>query len=285
MNRMILRIIFYCFVGIGVLSACTRLETFQHAEVKGNEFQKALVGYYRDFAAQEAKQYDWVSSQHFINKGMLLVYGNDVLPEEISEWDIPHSMISEFTIAREQLMKLVNHPTLQKTSPQLLAKAIFSFDCWLEQQEENWQAEDIEACREGLFSAMHELSVSIEKPKAKAEAPSKEKNLTYRLFFKLNSAAITPEMQHVIQNIIKDIRATSFNEVVLNGYTDRAGSEEYNLELSKKRALAVKGKLIEGGVSETLISVFAFGEEDNATLTEDGIIEPSNRRVEIYITD
>jgi hypothetical protein len=64
---------------------------------------------------------------------------------------------------------------------------------------------------------------------------------------------------------------------------DRVGSEQYNLDLSQRRARFVVGALKQAGISEQLLKYFAFGESDPAVPTEDGVAEPRNRRVEIFI--
>ncbi|MEC4175039.1 OmpA family protein [Adlercreutzia sp. R21] len=64
-------------------------------------------------------------------------------------------------------------------------------------------------------------------------------------------------------------------QITVNGYTDTAGNEEYNLELSKQRANTVKALLVDAGVSEGRITAVGMGESD--TYQDDA----QNRRVEI----
>ena len=70
-------------------------------------------------------------------------------------------------------------------------------------------------------------------------------------------------------------------KLLLLGYTDNAGSPEYNKDLSRRRADAVKRSLTALNVPDSRIAVAGFGEEkpiaDNAT--EEG--RAQNRRVEI----
>ncbi|MGD1439455.1 OmpA family protein, partial [Vibrio harveyi] len=72
-------------------------------------------------------------------------------------------------------------------------------------------------------------------------------------------------------------------QVVIEGYTDSVGSEEYNQKLSSRRAKAVAQYFIEQGVEPSNISTVGKGEEspiaDNTTV--DG--RAMNRRIEISI--
>ena len=76
-------------------------------------------------------------------------------------------------------------------------------------------------------------------------------------------------------------------DVDITGHTDRLGSEAYNLELSKRRAEAVKGYLVDKGVESRRLRAVARGEsspvvrcddKDKAALIK--CLEP-NRRVEV----
>ena len=68
--------------------------------------------------------------------------------------------------------------------------------------------------------------------------------------------------------------------VMVQGHASEDGSEEYNLELSRKRAEAVKAKLVEMGIDAARLEVEALGEQqpigDNST-TEGRV---KSRRVE-----
>ncbi|MCI7222667.1 OmpA family protein, partial [Fusobacterium sp.] len=76
----------------------------------------------------------------------------------------------------------------------------------------------------------------------------------------------------------KDIR------IKIDGYTDFIGSEGYNLELSVKRARAIKNYLVSKGAIDNNISIEGYGEQNpNATnTTEEG--RAKNRRVEFIIS-
>jgi outer membrane protein OmpA-like peptidoglycan-associated protein len=73
--------------------------------------------------------------------------------------------------------------------------------------------------------------------------------------------------------------------VTVEGYTDSVGTEDYNLQLSQRRADAVKAYLMNGGIMADRITTSGRGEDspvgDNATASG----RQQNRRVEIVITN
>ncbi len=84
-----------------------------------------------------------------------------------------------------------------------------------------------------------------------------------------------------LQQAIADLRERKPDRVIVGGHADRAGTEAYNDDLSKRRADNIAKRLIVGGVEASSVTIEAFGETQPAVPTADGVREPANRRVEI----
>ncbi len=84
-----------------------------------------------------------------------------------------------------------------------------------------------------------------------------------------------------LQEAIADLRERKPDRVMVGGHADRAGTEAYNDDLSKRRADNIAKRLIAGGVEASSVTIEAFGETQPAVPTDDGVREPANRRVEI----
>ena len=69
----------------------------------------------------------------------------------------------------------------------------------------------------------------------------------------------------------------------MEGYTDSKGSDTYNMDLSKRRANAVKNLLVQRGVAENRIEVVGFGETMPVATNDTEAGRQKNRRVKIKI--
>jgi len=96
-----------------------------------------------------------------------------------------------------------------------------------------------------------------------------------------------------IATIAARLRAHPFSHVEVRGYTDRLGGDAYNLQLSIRRANAVKAVLVRNGVPALKIRANGLGSQDSITqcgrATNVALVRclQRDRRVEIvtYIDD
>jgi len=100
--------------------------------------------------------------------------------------------------------------------------------------------------------------------------------------FATNSAQILPESGTVLTQIARLLREDPKLELVVEGHTDNVGGGEFNLDLSRRRAEAVKRWLADReGIGEVRLATVGYGltrpVADNGT--EDG--RAQNRRVEL----
>ncbi|HEX3972284.1 MAG TPA: OmpA family protein [Stellaceae bacterium] len=114
-------------------------------------------------------------------------------------------------------------------------------------------------------------------PPPAAVAPRQQ---MFIVFFEFDKSALTTDGKKVV-----DAAAAAFKSgksgVAIAGYTDLAGTQQYNLALSKRRADVVKSALVRDGVSAAAINESWHGKENPRVPTADGVREPQNRRVEI----
>jgi len=120
-------------------------------------------------------------------------------------------------------------------------------------------------------------------PVAQPAPPPPPAPHTFIVFFNFDQATLTPEALQVIQNASDAFRQTGSASVQIAGYTDLAGTQRYNLGLSKRRADAVHGQLVHDGIPDSVIHESWHGKENPRVPTPDGVREPQNRRVEILL--
>ena len=112
---------------------------------------------------------------------------------------------------------------------------------------------------------------------------------TLILYFGFDEDGLTPRTQRQLDIVAGLLKIDPNKKLTLSGHTDALGTDEYNDDLSGKRAGAVEKYLLGVGVPEAQIIALAEGEAKprlpNATV--DGEDNPAgrraNRRTEIYL--
>ena len=266
--------------GAVVLSSCVNLAKLKDESFKPSDFDRELAREYLEFSDSEARQYDWIDSDFFARKGIKSIDGKDPQPELPSDWRTPDDKLAELIQARQVLMQALT-PENKINKPVRLARAQKFYDCWIEQQEENWQPDHIAACRDKFIDAMAALGENID---AKQVPYSIVEQAT--VYFAFDSAKLDAESNEIIDGIVLVLNKLDSYKITLGGHTDTSGSNAYNKRLAKSRADIVKGNLInKHGVAADRIVENAFGESRLKVATEDGVKERKNRRVEIYVIE
>lgn len=263
---------------------------------QGTPFQSVLALKYLEFASAEEKEYDWWDSMYFADKGLMAAYGKDVAPEDLATRDIAEDKRPDLEAARSALIAQLTAENLEK-KPQVAGEAQFYFDCWVEQQEEAWQVEDIDYCRDNFEERLAILQQPPE-PEPVAEAPPEAAPQTapeqpevpivssYLVYFGWSRVVLDTKAIATINDVVEELNTMEPPyTVTINGHTDTSGGTAYNLTLSKTRAENVRRALIARGIDSRAISVYGFGETDPAVPTPDNVQEPANRRVEIFLDD
>lgn len=101
--------------------------------------------------------------------------------------------------------------------------------------------------------------------------------------FDFNSAAVKPGLYSEIDKIGQALNRYPRTVSRVEGHTDSIGSEAYNIDLSQRRAAAVKDILVQSGVSHMRVESAGFGESRPVASNETEAGRLQNRRVEIKI--
>lgn len=280
------------------LSACMGydIEAVRHLEPEtGDSFTQTLAEDYRRFALFEADEmYDWIDAGHFANKGLQAGSGTEVEPERLDDWRLPAESLPQLQEARAVLVTALGDRSAADEAARLVARAQVNFDCWVEQQEENHQWDDIAACRDGFYNDLSRLSAFLDSqaeaattPAALPERPAGEGTEGGAPFavalFAFDSSALDDTADTLAAAVADKAERLPDAAIVVVGHTDRRGTDAYNLDLSLRRAEAVRDALIGRGVVSDRIQSIGRGEWDPAVPTADGVKEPANRRVEIFV--
>ena len=281
--------------------------TFDYSDIRemeftGGDFDAALGREYRELALFEADEmWDWQHATQYREKTLRAAMGNPPAPEKPGAWRLPTEKVGAITAASLRLDAVLARDA-RGAMPAAAARAQSRLDCWLEQQEENWQPDHIARCRDEFFTALMELEGRLvigaaamrpatpaaldSGPESDMEsdlAPVSDRAEAYAVFFDFDSTALRPGVDATVRSVIRAMKGGKSVRIIVGGHADRAGPGTYNLALSRKRAEAVRQALLGRGAPADRITINAHGEDRPRIATPDGVREPRNRRVEITV--
>jgi outer membrane protein OmpA-like peptidoglycan-associated protein len=104
------------------------------------------------------------------------------------------------------------------------------------------------------------------------------------ILFDLNKATLTPTDTQRLDELAQNVGSLKHYVIQIQGYTDKTGSKEYNLQLSQKRANAVIRYLTTNGkVPLVRIYSLGYGETDPAAPNATRKGRKLNRRVDLTV--
>lgn len=98
------------------------------------------------------------------------------------------------------------------------------------------------------------------------------------LMFDFDSYAVTSNTQNNLTELAKTLNKYPDTDILIEGHTDKSGTDEYNLMLSERRANAVKNYLSAQQVKGSRIAAKGYGETQLISESDE-----VNRRVEVAI--
>jgi len=274
-------------------------------ETTGTVFMNGLYEGYEALSEERTWATDLLDGEHFNHKARRAARRASVMPDEIMDRDLLEADIPDLSAGLVRLRTAYDRGG-RTIAPALAATAQVSFDCWIEAAEgvnpatglrthSAWRQEDVERCRDQFEKAMAELEplttyrlTEFRKPAGSPAAPMPVPQIAaapepFTVYFAWDSAAVDGAGNRVIDDAVASADDLGIVDYTITGHADRSGAEDYNLQLSLRRADAVRSALISRGVKEGGISVAGRGEAEPAVQTADGVREPANRRVEIIL--
>jgi OmpA-OmpF porin, OOP family len=280
-----------------VLSGCTMYDTYSEVEALnaaqpvGSPFTQGLANEYKQYANTELKDmFDYPDALHFARKGLAAASGETVMPEPVDDWNLSKEHIKELSASRGRLIVAFDLGG-REIAPATAAKAQVKYDCWIEQQEENWESTEATGCKDGFLSAIAELEGLVQQapqqtarpapaPMDAAEPMSAEEAM-YLVFFNWDASDLSSGAKSVIEAVAKEVKNNPPNQISISGHADTSGDDEYNKRLGLKRASSVRDELVRLGISPNLLVVESRGESELLVATPNDVREPANRRVNI----
>lgn len=150
-----------------------------------------------------------------------------------------------------------------------------------------WDPEDaIAECHPQFVRVQEGEAAALEEPRQVTQLITLEADTTFRF----DEASLTPAARAELDEIAQAAKEAQDPRIRVIGYADFIGPEEYNLELSRRRAQSVESYLTEQGVPADAIQTAARGEGNPVVSCEglegDALISclRPNRRTEIELS-
>lgn len=106
---------------------------------------------------------------------------------------------------------------------------------------------------------------------------------TAKIVFNPGSAVIATEAMAVLDQVAETLSAYSEQVVEISGHTDTSGDTVANLELSKKRAIAVRDYLVSKGLPSNQLRPIGYGESKPVADNSTPAGRAANRRIEFNL--
>lgn len=153
------------------------------------------------------------------------------------------------------------------------------------QQLAQSQAREAELARKEAELAAAQAS-ALRRQLENLQARETSRGLVYTLgdvLFETGEAELKAASLANLSRLVEVVEQYPDRNVSIEGHTDSVGSEAFNLGLSQQRADAVRGALIDAGVSGVRLKAVGLGEEFPVADNDTDFGRQQNRRVEIII--
>lgn len=104
-----------------------------------------------------------------------------------------------------------------------------------------------------------------------------------RIYFNFDRYDLSSEAQAILVNNAEYLKANPAEKVRIEGHCDERGSDEYNLALGERRALAAQKYLESLGIASDRLSVISYGEEMPLDPAQNEAAYAQNRRAEFKV--
>ncbi|MBV1887383.1 MAG: OmpA family protein [Parvibaculaceae bacterium] len=250
-----------------LLSACTSLlQEAQGVAASGTVFQKALYSSNMALAEKRSAEGAGDAADFYASRALSAAPGSDLAPlaaQSSEQVDAKRRLDAAFALGGRSKVA------------ELMANAQTAYDCWVYETSVDLASPGGLKCRNDFIARMVRLEEQLAPKLVQPIGPTQA---TYTVYFSFDESLISAEALEVLTAAIDQARREGHSRIHIGGYTDTAGSAEYNDGLSVRRAQMMEVLLVELGALEEAIEIMGYGETNTQVQTGDGVREPLNRR-------
>jgi len=227
----------------------------------------------------------------------------EVAPQELDEARKALARADGYAAERGDL-ELIEHQAYLATRHAQTARALVDIERYqaevrnaeAERQRVQIELRDREAAAARLRATSAEeratsadqRAVELEAALDELQAKQTERGMVLTLgdvLFEVNRAELKAGAMTTVDRLAAFMRDYPERRVLIEGHTDSQGSDEYNLQLSERRAAAVRDALLGRGTDSTRVAIRGRGESYPVATNDSAAGRQQNRRVEIVISD
>jgi outer membrane protein OmpA-like peptidoglycan-associated protein len=265
------------FLSIGVfIAACStvpeRVESLEYARQAVQSVNRdPLVGQAAPDALREAESALREADAAFqAGKDLGLIEHKAYLARRYAE-------VAQEQIADARIQEEIKRSAVERTEVQLEARTA---------EAEKAQADAAQARSEADIAK--DEAARLQEQLAALNAKTTERGVVLTLgdvLFDTGQASLKPGAQDTLARLATFMRDAPDRRVLIEGHTDSRGSAEFNVDLSQRRAQAVREALIRQGITGDRIAAVGAGESYPLASNDTAAGMQLNRRVEIVISD
>ena len=279
-----------CATGLVALAACSslpdRVDTLEQAriavrtverdplasETASSEIQSAHAALdAADKAYEDRESLDLITHEAYIAQRYA-----DIAKERIAEGRAKQQIAEGETERNKVLLEARTREANQATQQANEAT----------QQAQAAQREAEQANQEA--QAAREQNQDLEQELTRLQPKETERGLVLTLgdvLFDTGQNSLKPGAGRTIDQLATFMREHEDRKLLVEGHTDARGAEDYNVDLSERRAQAVRDALVERGIAAERVRTVGLGESYPVASNDTAAGMQANRRVEIVISD
>ncbi|AWV02271.1 OmpA family protein [Burkholderia sp. JP2-270] len=104
------------------------------------------------------------------------------------------------------------------------------------------------------------------------------------ILFDFDRYNLKPDVRRIVERIGRTLRSAEINGVRVYGYSDREGADDYDVELSRRRAEVVAIELVDVGLDAKRIAIVGKGKRDPVADNRTPAGRAQNRRAAIVVS-
>lgn len=198
-----------------------------------------------------------------------------------------YALIAEQRSARLQHQQNISDGKLARTNVQMELRASEALAARSEAEELAAQSAALEQQVRQREERLQQQLAELEELK-KLQATNSDRGMVLTLgdvLFDTGESSLKPAAQNNLLDVAAFLQKYPDRKLTIEGHTDNTGDEEYNMNLSAERALAVKSMLALQGVDSSRISAQGLGESSPMASNDSAAGRQRNRRVDLIFTE